>query len=351
MTDEQLATWLRSVNLEPGSDRQFAIGEAASALAASAEPKQIIGYVLLAHGLGDSASFSLLRDGISEHDPTFGCSIDDLETCLAAAVCVAAAMEGNPVCTSLAAAHGVLSAEWVGLANPIPELAHLAKETIHRRGGSIRSHGAITVAADFQTAIASIPELAQDGAGMLHQDGRKLGEAISAGFDAVKKSLESLARRTTTRMQSSDEELDILWWAFSGYSETLKKAWKDVANDGLLSIALALELFSLLRFLVGPQSTSAILARLLGSRANHEVALTAAISATGKQGLSVQIAEGHPLLPVLSSLSEFSALNGKPAWKESVSRWSIDPTRPSMCLELAEQCVRELCLNGLMASR
>lgn len=344
MNDLQLASWLHAVSLEPGSTRQGAIGEAAKALAAAAKAPDVAGYALLAYGQPAEEQFESIRAAVSSQDSTFGCAMDDLESRLIAAVCVAEALSRNAG-IAIVAAHCVLSARWIGLECVVADLPTLATETLAQRAEAARTRTSLTVATDLSAALKQMPELPSDGAPVSHQDGRAIEAGVSAGLEVLKKAIDGLTRAVGTRLRASDEELDLLWWAMSNYSERLAKVWKQVTNEGLAALATALEFADLVQFPVEPSSTSALLARVLGSRADHEVSLASAVTAAGKEGLAARLDNGHQLLPVLSSLSEYDALEGKTAWKGSVARWRIDPELLTTCLGLAEQCVRERLLS------
>jgi hypothetical protein len=340
MDELQLATWLHAVNLEPGSERQAAIAAAAKELAAAAKGPDVAGYVLLAYGRPDADSFEGVRTAVSSHDVTFGCASGDLESQLIGAVCVAECLARSGAAATIAA-HCVLSAEWVGLKAQVPDLRPLAIETLAKRSELSRNRSEIAAAADLSKALAQLPPFDQDGQAVVHQDGRALMTAMTSSFSVIKGALETLAKTVSSRVRASDEELDLLWWVLSGFSNSLGKPWKSVSNAGLAAIAAGAEFKDLLKFSIEPISTRALLARQLAPRADTEVNLGSAAAATAKQAVMSGLEGGHVLLPVLSCLSEYAALGGKPAWKGSVERWGVDPQITVTCLDLAEQCVRE----------
>ncbi len=341
MVDDKLAGWLHAVELSPGSERQQAIATAATTFAGQPKTGGLPDLVLLAHGIEVDDAFTSLTAAVVEEDDTFGCAIGELETHLIAATFAAAVMERSSMAATTAASL-VLTAEAIGLQSPIAELPALAKEARQRRAGVVRKRGQITAGVDVSKAYSEVPPFAEDGTPALHEQVRLLRKASLDGIEATAKSMEALATRLSARLRAADEELDLLWWCFAGRSEVLKAEWTKVGSPGLASIAAAVEMHRLLQFPAEPASATALLAKNLGKHADKEITLATAVNAAGKQGLAVEIADGHQLLPVLSSLAEHKALGGKPAWKESVARWRIDPDRTWSALDLAAECLREL---------
>ena len=68
-----------------------------------------------------------------------------------------------------------------------------------------------------------------------------------------------------------------------------------------------------------------LLARLLGRDLEEPVALAEAVEGSAALVDLKMPTGGHPLLPILSSISEHRTLGGDPSWKGSVGRWNIDP--------------------------
>ena len=343
MDDTQLAAWLRAVELEPGSDRQAAIGQAAEKFVSTVTPSAILGLVELAHGCPDESAFILLRDGIADIDPTFGCAIDDLETRLAASVFAAEVLAADAL-IAIPTAHSVLSAKWSGLQSPATELSQIAERTLAQRAEAVRVRVPFTFGVDTSAILTALPTFPDDGGAMTHQEGNKFRVAISEVADTMSAAVDDATKRATGRLDASDEELNLLWWAFSGRSNVEDRPWSRITNDGLAAILMGIEFGGLVKFPAEPLATRELLSRLLGAKAGHTVSLSNAVSAVGKREVLNNAPRGHRLLPVLSSLGESRALAGKKAWTDSVARWSIDVSRETTSLDLACQTVRETLL-------
>ena len=161
----------------------------------------------------------------------------------------------------------------------------------------------------------------------------------------LRTSQHSYADVLAARLDTADEELELLWWAFSGYSELAKNRWADLAPEAA-ALLCGLEFGSKLAFEIELPSTGALLARLLGPNIKEPVALATAVEAAATFLGEMELPAGHPLLPILSSLSEHRVLHGKPSWKGSVERWNIDPGHSTEQLAFAYQATRERALMG-----
>jgi hypothetical protein len=348
--DESLPRWLRAVELAPGSARQAAIGNAAKSVAANAGGKETLGLVKLAHGIRDEPAFASLSAAIVGLDSTFGCSIDDLETRLAAGACVAAAMEQSTH-HSVTAAHAVLSAEWIGWSPLVSDLPRLASITLSGLSETARRRPDITSGSVGGNLVPSLQALAPDAQAMTHEEGQQVATALSGGLDELAMRVDRMSVDFVTRVLANEEELDLLWWAFSAQSETLDQPWSAIKKNGALALLMALEFAGKTMFLTEPPSATMILRRLLGTRADSPTPLDAAVDDFYQVGGRVESPpEGHHLLPVLSCVRECQELEGQSGWRESVARWSIDPLRSQPCVSVASQTLRELLLSRTLGS-
>jgi hypothetical protein len=339
--EKRLAVWLHEISLQPGSDRQSAIAGAAETLARAADVTQVPGYVLLAHGDSHVGAFESIRSEMSRLDPTFGCAIDDLETRLIAAVCVAELIlnGGKP---GLTTAHAVLSEHWSGRSSAIEELVVLSAEALDTSSADLRARRPIST---ITLPAATYPAFGTDGQAVVHQEAREIVDSVTTSFNHLNTQLGELSSKMDRRLLASDEELDLLWWAFNGYSESLGKLWTSIRKPALIAIALSLEASELIQFDVEPQNLTALFSRILGERRNNKIKLGDAISACGDAEIFPAAPSNSQLLPILTSLNEYRALDGRTGWRDSVQRWSINPDHESSNIEFASQCVREVLLQ------
>jgi hypothetical protein len=340
MDDARVAKWLRSVELTPGSDRQAAIVKAADEFAAGAGGPDVAAMVQLAFKLNAEDAFSALSDRIRESDTTFAGRADELETQLAAGVLIAEVLdEDSPV--SACAGHCVLSAEWSQLTSALADLPRLARDALVRRAEAQRKR---SDRKGQSLGDVSVPELPEDTSPVTHVEGRALGAAVStlaAQANARAQQLDAL----TDSLRARDEEVNLLWWAFSGYSEQDAKPWPDIEADGRAAILAGFEFKWSVEFDTEPRRSTQILRRVLGNRGSNELSLVEAVqqASVGELRLPETI-PNQVLLPVMVSLRECKDFAGKPGWIDSVGRWGIDPAHAITCLDLAGQTLRELLL-------
>lgn len=339
---KQLPTWMRAIELERGGERLAAIESSAIHLGETVSGRDVLDMTLLAHGRSYGNAFDRLSDSVREHDPTFACRSDDLEAAIAACAALSAALERESKSASIAA-QGVLSAKWLGLDPAVAELPELALATSQRRSEVLRSRHALPRPATkdlFEEFSNEVLEVDPDES-PTYREIQLLGTASME----LQSSQSSFTEVLAARLDAADEELEILWWAYSNYSELAKEKWSDLTS-GMAALLCGIELGNRLAFEVELPSTEALLARLLGANRNELVSLATAIEAGASFLSSMKLPDGHPLLPILSSVSEHRALDGDPSWQGSVGRWKIDPSHSTEELALARQAVREISLVG-----
>ena len=227
-TNRQLPKWLRAVELEPGGPRLEAIEGAATNLAETLTGGDILDMALLAHGRSHGEIFDHLNDSLRDHDPTFGCSADDLESTIAAGAVVSALMANESKSASIAA-QGVLSAQWVGLSSAIAELPEIAAATCFRRSEALRARSPLPAGPVKRDFLKKVPEFDSEEPAT-QQDIGFLRRATKDLSDGVQARVHAYGRVLAARLDAADEELEVLWWAFSGHSELAMKEWGQLAG-------------------------------------------------------------------------------------------------------------------------
>lgn len=342
---QYLPGWLRPVDLLEGGARQQAIAATASGLAGSVRDRAILDLVELAHGVGHSTAFPLVQAAMRENDPTFACGPHELETQIIASTAVASLMfDADPRAASIAAM-GTLSARWTGATPAVPDLPPFARECLIERSEALRRRVPVPVGRPEDIDFSAVPDRPADGTGAINQDLMALKAAAVAAIGGVQQDLIRVLRQLTNRAEASDEELDVLWWAFSEFSTRGARRWHAIKPLGVRAALAGAELAALTKWYVPLPSSEAILARIL-TDGDAAISIVDAIGA-GSGGLldDLSLPQGHPLLPILSSMSEYRDLDGREAWIDSTGRWGIDPRREGTALEFAHQMLRELLLQ------
>ena len=340
----QLPKWLRAVEIQSGGPRLAAIESSANHLAQTLSGRSVLDITLLAHGRSHGDAFDQLSESLREHDPTFGCLPDDLETKIAANATVCALLADRSNSASIAA-QGVLSAQWLGLSPAVAELPALAVDTSRRRSELFRKRADLPEVSAQKDFFKGVPAFDTKEAAATHQEIKPLRTATKTMANELQTRQHSYARVLAARLDGADEELEILWWAFSGYSELAKRTWTELAHPEA-ALLCGIELGNKLKFEIELPSTEALLARLLGPSTKETVSLASAVEAGAPFLGSMELPDGHPLLPILSCVSEHRALQGDSSWEGSVARWSIDAEHSTQKVAFAQQAVLERSLMG-----
>lgn len=305
----------------------------------------MLNLVLLAHGSPDASAFAKLRAATLQLDATFQGLADDLETRLLAGVAVAAAMFVDDDRASSVAALGVLSAQWNGMASAIPDLPSLADLALTERSERLRARASLARVKPVALSITALGDPATPEA-ITPEAFTALKVAAARDLKRTWDELGTLINQLSTHIESCDEELDLLWWALSDFSELVKQKWQAVEPASVRALITGVELAALTKGCVPLPSSNGLLARLLGKSSSTPVSLAAGIGAHAASLLAhLQLPPGHRLLPALSCLSEYRALSGESTWIGSVKRWDVDPNRTSTALALAGQVAREVLMS------
>ena len=343
----RLPVWLRAVELEPNGGRLVAIESSAIHLGKTLSGRDVLDMTLLAHGRSQGNAFEVLNGSVREHDPTFGCRADDLESRIAAGAAVSALLVNESKSASVAA-QAILSAKWVGLSPAVPELPELAVATTRRRSEMLRMRRSLPstpARQDFFRDVAKTWMEVNEDEAATYRELQRLAKAAQVMANKLQAHQHSYSDVLAARLDAADEELNVLWWAFSGYSELGKNTWARLAPE-TAALLCGIELGNKLAFEIELPSTEALITRLLGPDVKEPVSLVKAVEGAAAVLESLELPAGHPLLPILSSISEHRALHGNPSWRGSVDRWKIDPDHSAEKLAFACQAVRERAVMG-----
>ena len=233
--------------------------------------RQVLDMTLLAHGRAHGDAFDLLNEALQDRDPTFGGRPDDLETAIAASAAIAAVLAKDARSASTAA-QAVLSARWQGLTPAVAELPDIAATTSRRRSEAVRRRRSLPQDAATKDLFESVPDAESGEDAVNFHDLGLLKEAIQELADELVTQQRAYASVLSERLNAADEELDVLWWTLSGYSELARRSWSSLANPAAPLIC-GIELGDKVAFEIELPSTEALLARLLGPDDNGTVTL------------------------------------------------------------------------------
>ncbi len=343
---ERFPEWAENVELLSGGERLRALRSAAESLGADLAPPSVLELAEYAVGHPSGASFAMVAEAVAGADPSFAAAAADLEPRLVAAAALARALE-NDDDTAAIVAGAVLSAEFAGLATPIPELPALARAAQGRRFARVREREPMPVI-EFERTVVEPPEPVD---GVWRTDSKpidRLAAATAKLAEELSRVMADVAERFETRLDAADEELDVLWWAFSSVGGELGRDWRDpYSPDALLRVGR--ELADRHRFNAEIPSARELLRRVLGARAEDEYDLSEVlIAAAGRVELD-RVAPS-PLLPILTANAAFLEVEGERSWVSVASDRGVDVTIRRRGEEIALQTLRELLLVGAVGS-
>jgi hypothetical protein len=347
MNDEMAAKWLRAVELDTSGPRLAAVTAAATQYPDSADVKSVVALTELAAGLESDPGFHAVSTAVRAGDATFACGPKDLETRLIAAIMLAALMETDSNNATMAC-QTILSADWRGDSLAHAELSDLASQHLVRRSEAQRGRPKIASGFDGKAGSALVNKIAEDDGAATHTELRAIASALQTVSSNLTRGLPRLEAQLSERLKSNEEELDLLWWAFSGNSADSGEAWDDIEDSGRLVTRLAFEFERLTVWYSEPRSTHQILRRLLKGRTAESISL-ADLASAAPTDLELPLAQQCSLLPVLSCIHEHREFNGDDAWKASVRRWHVDALHTSSALETCLQLIREILIAGRLA--
>jgi hypothetical protein len=332
---ERFPRWVESVELLPASARFAALRQAAEGVGATLEAGMALDLVAYAVGRDGGSAFEALCAAVAVNDPSFIASASDLEPHLVASAALARALENDDLTASIVAG-GILSAEFSGLYAPVAELPQLARAAQARRFASVRERVSVPrveLASIFTNTTGFAPDGWRAGESL-----DRLTRATKALAEQMQAALDGLAARLEARSDATDEELDVLWWAFSGQggaSPGLDRA------GGLLRAGL--QLADRHRFGTEIPTAGEILRRVLGTLGEEEHVLADVIAAA-EGTVELDAGTPGPLFPVLSSHAAWVALEGQGEWVATAERLGVDATIRRPGYEIAAQTMRELLL-------
>ena len=338
--DERLPRWVATVELDTSIERLGAVRAAAAAIGAGLAPGAALDLVAYAMGRQSAPAFARVRDAIARHDETFNAAASDLEPRLIAAAALALSLEDGTDASAIVAS-GVLCAEFAGLDSPVEELPDLARAALAGRFRALRTRMALPrldLSGIFEALPAHVTTVDDTTRAM-----RMLADRCAAAIDALR-------LRCEERLDIADEELDVLWWAFSKAGDERGMDSLDV-NASEMLLRTASELAERHRFNAEIPSTVEILSRVLGPLGEEEYSV-AEVATDAAERVELPASTPGPLLPILTSCAEFLAFRdaehvvfeSDQSWMNSAGRYGVDPTIRRRGAEIAAQTLRELLL-------
>ncbi len=336
--------WVESVELLPASPRFDALRQAAETIGGTLDADGALELVAYAVGRGSTATFQAVCLAVAANDPDFTASSSDLEPRLVASAAIARALENDDLTASVAAA-AVLSAEFAGLFSPVGELPELARAAQARLFRGLREPVSMP-RLDLEGPLRNLPSFAAEGWSPAQALDGLVGasRAIAQRVEAV---LAAMTDRFETRLDAADEELEVLWWAFSARGTRAAEDWREPSSVNEL-LQVGLELADRHRTSVEIPSSLEILRRVLGPRGEEYHVLSDVVAAAAGT-VELDSAQPGPLFTILTSMMTCVTLQDETDWIAAATRLGVDPAMTRRGDEIAAQTVRELLLGRAIA--
>jgi hypothetical protein len=339
LVDERFPRWMAAIELEPTTSRRSsALRAAAESIGSSLDPHTAFALVEYAVGLSHGDVFDTVADAVAANDGSFTAAAADLEPRLVASAALACALERLDDAAAVVAG-ALLSAQFAGLSSPVEELPELARAALAGRFQQLRSR----VPPPRGESVPSEPDA---------------GEPTRSAQASADGLLESLTRRIAaleqhfgTRIDATNEELDLLWWAQAAQPSDERLRWGDPVSVAAV-LRTGRELADRHRFGGEIPSALQLARRALGALAEEDFALADVVPA-GAEHVAVHGLAGEPLLPVLTCAAACLAAGAESPdfsfeiagdWVADARSHGVDPSMTRRGDEIATQTLRELLL-------
>ena len=247
---------------------------------------------------------------------------------------------------------GALSAKFSGWDSAAKDLPALAAEYLNDMGAGARRRKALPGPPATESNVARAGGL-KDASWSTPMEAHPFLVAHATAIRAIGKWVEATQATFNERQSLVDEELDFLWWAINGRSETLSRPWDDL-SVGQRALVAGIEAGDRTVLVPGPPAVAALLTRIIGDR-GESVDVMAAVKEVISLWPEEHEFEDEPsqLLPLMTALRSAQELGGEEAWSTVLDhKHKVVLPKTVTAGDLANQIYREqLLLATLGADR
>ena len=284
---KEFATWYSRVDLSDNAERLSARWAAVSMITEEIEYEQC-GYLLdifmKKPGAVAGTQGDLMREAFLAADPAFPLSGNEAEMALLAEIILAVLLNTSEEdWLAGAIANLIYSALHGGIVkvNSSTDLLSRAIHTMRFQGNAARERETLPDAPKTYQPVIKIDDCFEEDSDLadletaetiLQKIVVKVASAVGDCARQARDEREALERA----LRIQDEELDLLWWASNGQSETIGKQFSSIALKGKALIA-ACEAADRTQFQPGPASINGLLEKV-GLRVSKKVSISEAVN-------------------------------------------------------------------------
>lgn len=344
---KEFADWYRTASLEPKGDTLEVRWKAIDKFIGKADEKELLALVRVFLGIAtEKVVIDKFADAIRKADATFPALGNELELrVLAGAACVACFENaeqdrGTSEMVALAVTSGSFRRRRKNLI--VPRIFEICEAMLVER--SANRFADMQDAIDLAGAAAELKKVCTGA-----NTGTHMEKPMAVFLDRLKEKLEA----SDARQRLLQEEANVLWWLFGGYSRELKLPFEKVVSAALPLIA-GHELAALVEARPGPVAFPGLLGRVLNGNAKQsKYNLAEAVNAAPAQWREAARAKTPEWMfdfcPVRVAIKRSLEVQDGKSWvKPTEGATGLPISQKIDGLELAIQCFREALLLQYM---
>jgi hypothetical protein len=268
--------------------------------------------------------------GIFQHfDKAFPMRDNQIELSILSGAAIVNYIQNNTSDTADALALATVCTDCQGMAPliPVAEIKGLAQKYLSERSANLQRIEELPTISELETdLIEKLKALPTNAPGSsytnsIHKPIRDMFNSLVGTLESIEKNFSSTRKVIESRMSFQQEETNILWWVFGGYSRDLEKPMTDFEVPAASLIA-GKELADLITNIPGPFSARAFLDKILFPGQHEEqkpVTIKDAVNKTPKkwrerllQKINIDILKDF--CPVLCAVKSSVETDGQDDW-------------------------------------
>ena len=284
---KEFATWYSRADLGDSAERLNARWAGVSTLVEIDEDEHseyLLDIFMKKPGAFTGPQGDFMREAFVDADPTFPLSGNEVEMALLAEIILAVLLDTSEYHPFVGGIANLIYSTLHGgvvKVNSATDLLSRVKHAMRFQGDAVRKRKPLPKAPEIYTPAIEIDDCFEDDfdPGDLETTKIMLQKVVTKAASTMG-TLAKQARDEREALESAlriqDEELDLLWWASNGQSETMRKQFSSMALKGKALIA-ACEAADRTQFQPGPASIAGLLEKA-GLKASKKVSISEAVN-------------------------------------------------------------------------